>query len=133
MTFESNSDTFKTYRKEDGEPAAIRREAWNGELMEYQFKLLDKIAKERDHKKRFNMIVEASKVCFIMNEEFEKASFYKGEFDSMADYLNNIGILHVSQKTEKVMDERGKEHNHVFDIKRSIVKTIPTLRAKVLI
>lgn len=127
----NNTETFKAYRKEDGEPAAIRREAWNGELMKFNMQLLNQIAQERDHKKRFKLLGECVKIAHLVNEEFEKAGFYKDEFESMATYLDNIDCLHISQKTEKVMDERGKEHNHVFDIKRSIVKSIPTLRTKV--
>ena len=126
-----SSVATQTYRIEDGEPLGVLREVWNGELLEYQRKLLNQIANERDHKARFKLLIESAKISLIVNNEFEKANFYKAEFESMSNYLDNIGCLHTSSVREKVKDQHGKEHNHEYGVRRSIAKSIPELRGLV--
>ncbi len=126
-----SNEATRTYRVEDGEPSSITRKVWNGEILEYQRKLLNQIAEERDHKVRFKLLIECAKVALIVSQEFEKANFFKNEFESMSNYLDNIGCLHKTSVTEKVKDQMGKEHNHVYDSKRSLTKSIPSLRSMV--
>ena len=40
--------SFETYDKKTGEPVAIQPKIWNGELMEYQRSLLNKLYKIKD-------------------------------------------------------------------------------------
>lgn len=126
-----SNEATRTYKIEDGEPSSVLRQVWNGDVFDYQRDLLNKIANERDHKARFKMLIECAKISLIAKQEFEKANFYKQEFESMASYLNNIGCLHETKVTDKVKDQHGKEHNHEYSSKRSIAKSIPSLRGVV--
>lgn len=130
MAVDDKLDTSKKYTVSDGEPAGINKEVWNGNILEYQRKVLNQIANEKDSKKRFNLLLECAKISIIVNSEMEKATYYKTEYDAMATFLDNIGILHVTKDQEEVTDQQGKKHMHTYNERRSLVKSIPTLRGK---
>lgn len=131
MSIEDRIETEKKYKKEDGEPSAIKRPVWNGELMVYMRKVLNEISNERDHKKRFKSLIELGKISYIIEEEFEKASFYQLEFDQMCDLLSRSNLLHSVKNGEYLLDDFGKKHWHTYSEQRSLVKSIPTLRATI--
>lgn len=130
MAIDDKLDTSKKYTVEDGEPAGINKDAWNGNLLERQRKLLNQIANEKDSKKRFSMLLDAAKISIIVNAEFEKATYYKLEYEAMAKYLDNVGVLHVVKDQEEVTDQQGKKHMHTYNERRSLSKTIPSLKIR---
>lgn len=117
------------YDISSGEPAGVRRDVWNGDLFEYQKKLLNAIAQEKDNKVRFKYLVEATKVNAIIQDEMNKANFYKNEFESMCSFLETNNLMSEKEEKEKVKDNLGKEHDYTLNKKRSLVKSIPQLRA----
>lgn len=121
--------SFETYEISTGEPAGTQSKIWNGELMEYQRSLLKKLYKLTDKKQINSTILELIRSTYHTENEFRKAGFYKAEFEHFADFLKSFGVLSESKITEEVMDEFGKMHTHVLDVKRSLVKSIPEVRA----
>ena len=126
MSFEDNQ-----YQISNGEPAGIQKRIWNGDLCKYQRELLKKLYNIKDPKKIQQTISELVKTTYHVEDEFRKANFYYNEFEATCAFLENLEILHSSNDTQRVTDEFGKEHDHVINHKRSIVKSIPLIRAAV--
>lgn len=121
--------SFEEYNIESGEPSGIQPKIWNGELMAYQRSLLVKLYKLKDEKKIASTVAELVRSTYHTENEMKKAAFYKGEFDAFAKFLESFDSLSTSKVTEEVMDDHGKMHTHVLTEKRSLVKSIPGVRA----
>ena len=121
--------SFEEYNKASGEPAGIQPKIWNGELMEYQRTLLKKLYKLKNQKDINSTILELIRSTYHTENEFRKADFYKTEFDHFCDFLNHFDVLSSTKLTEDVMDEFGKMHKHSLSEQRSLVKSIPEVRA----
>ena len=67
MSMEHRIETEKKYKKEDGEPSAIKRPVWNGELMVYMRKVLNEISNEN----KLNVLLvvnQENKFCGILKQ-----------------------------------------------------------------
>ena len=74
-------------------------------------------------------ILELIRSTYHTENEFRKADFYKTEFDHFCDFLKHFDVLSSTKLTEDVMDEFGKMHKHTLSEQRSLVKSIPEVRA----
>lgn len=121
--------SFEEYNKASGEPSAIQPKIWNGELMVYQRTLLKKLYKQKNQKDINSTILELIRSTYHTENEFRKAEFYKSEFDYFSDFLTSYNVLSSTKITEDVMDEFGKMHKHTLSEQRSLIKSIPEVRA----
>lgn len=128
---EDRAKTSEFYSLTDGEPSAVNRSVWNGDLADHVQGLLNQIHREKDFKKRERLLVEVVKATLHFKNELAKATFYKDEWESVAKYMDSIGVLHSQEIREDFLDDRGKTHSHVIQTKRSVTKSIPSLRAVV--
>lgn len=121
--------SFEEYKLSTGEPSAIQPKIWNGELNEYQRTLLNKLYKLKNQKEINSTILELIRSTYHVQNEFRKAEFYRSEFESFSKFLESHDVLSITKITEQVMDEFGKMHTHTLTEQRSLVKSIPELRA----
>lgn len=122
--------SFKDYNTSMGEPAGTQPKIWNGELMQYQRTLLNKLYRTKNQKEIENTIRELIKTTYHIEDEMRKATFYKEEFNSFAEFLKSFKLLHATPITEDFLDDKGVTHKHVVSEKRSLVASIPELRSE---
>ena len=124
----ANSELYKI---EDGEPANIKKQVWNGELSAYMLQLVNKIHLDKNFKTRENNLLELARCVNHFNNEFAKAEFYRQEWESMANYLDSLDIISKTKHYGTHTDSKGKDIIFIAKECRSITKSIPELRALV--